>query len=241
MSTEFAAGAEWPDGPDLEALRAQARQWRRAGRQLRQALRADRSERGHPGRDAGHHGRDAGHHGRGRYRHGGQNPFGLLDKLGPPRPRVGRGDIRLAVLGLLEEAPMHGYQLIQEITERSNGQWRASPGSVYPTLSQLEDEELLEPEQNAGRRVMRLTETGRSYVAAHRAEIDAVWDAFAHEGDEQDIDIRHVMGATVQALMQVLGQGNARQRDQARRVLERARRDFYRILAEIDPEDDEQP
>ncbi len=56
-----------------------------------------------------------------------------------------RGDIRAAIVALLAEQPMHGYQVIQELSERTEGVWRPSPGSVYPTLQQLEDEELVEP------------------------------------------------------------------------------------------------
>ena len=85
-------------------------------------------------------------HGRGghrRSRRGMHGPagFGFGGPLGPGR-RAGRGDIRAAILTLLAEEPMHGYQIIQVISERSGGNWTPSPGSVYPTLQQLEDEPL---------------------------------------------------------------------------------------------------
>ena len=71
------------------------------------------------------------------------------------------GEVRLAILSLLSEGPKHGYQLMKEMRERSNGAYRASAGSVYPTLQQLEDEELIESDQQSGRRVYRLTGAGK--------------------------------------------------------------------------------
>ncbi|MGH7606842.1 MAG: PadR family transcriptional regulator, partial [Gemmatimonadales bacterium] len=82
----------------------------------------------------GHRGR---RHGRGRFGPGfgpgfpphGPSPFG-----GRRGRRTNRGDVRTAVLALVAEQPRHGYEIIQEIAERSAGAWRPSPGSVYPTL-----------------------------------------------------------------------------------------------------------
>src|SRR5215813_4068680 len=71
------------------------------------------------------------------------------------------GEVRLALLSLLNEGPKHGYQLMKEMSERSGGIYKASAGSVYPTLQQLEDEGMVEAEMQSGRRVYRLTETGR--------------------------------------------------------------------------------
>jgi DNA-binding PadR family transcriptional regulator len=67
--------------------------------------------------------------------------------------RVGRGDVRAATLLLLAEQPAHGYQIIQQVSERSAGRWQPSPGSVYPALQLLEDEGLVTAEQQEGRRV----------------------------------------------------------------------------------------
>ena len=61
------------------------------------------------------------------------------------RQRARRGAVRGAILRLLAERPMHGYELIGELEERTGGRWRPSPGSVYPTLAQLEDEGLVRP------------------------------------------------------------------------------------------------
>src|SRR3954469_6544354 len=90
---------------------------------------------------------------------------------GKKRKRFRHADVRAAVLVLLDEDPMHGYQLIQEIEERSGGLWQPSPGSVYPVLQQLEDEGLVRIEQTEGRKVASLSEAGRIYVEDNRAEL----------------------------------------------------------------------
>src|SRR5690348_3415009 len=87
---------------------------------------------------------------------------------GPARgPKAGRGDVRAAILALLREAPRNGYQIMTEIEERSGGAWRPSPGAVYPALSQLADEGLIDGEESGGRRTFRLTEAGREYIEQH--------------------------------------------------------------------------
>ena len=89
-------------------------------------------------------------------------------------PRVRRGDVRAAALALLAEEPRNGYQLIQEIAERSDGVWQPSPGSMYPALQQLEDEGLIQAETpEGGRKRYALTAEGRDYVAAHADEVRA--------------------------------------------------------------------
>src|SRR3954464_10942339 len=106
-------------------------------------------------------------------------------------PRAGRGDVRAAILALLAEQPMHGYQIMRELGERSGGVWRPSPGSIYPTLAQLEDEELVRPEDagparpetgDGGRRVFALTDAGREAAEA-AAGGPAPWDEVGVEGD----------------------------------------------------------
>ncbi len=78
---------------------------------------------------------------------GGRGPGRGRGPFGPGGPRRGgrarRGDVRAAILALLGETPMHGYQIIQELETRSNGLWRPSPGSVYPTLQLFVDEGLV--------------------------------------------------------------------------------------------------
>ena len=152
------------------------------------------------------------------------------------RGRAGRGDVRSAVLSLLAEQPMHGYQIIQEIERRSHGAWKPSPGSVYPTLQQLEDEGLVRAEEQEGRRVYRLTEDGQRVTAEKAQEYAGMWDAFTpHEDDTQIGDLVFQVGA---AFVHVMRTGNPDQIAQARKVLARTRSDLYRILGE-DPGGDD--
>ena len=113
--------------------------------------------------------------------------LGFGDRFGPEAffgrgPKVGRGDVRDAILVLLSEQPMHGYQVIQELTERSGGMWcPAASGSVYPTLQQLEDEDLVDADETEGKRVFRLTPAGEQAVAA-RGDRPAPWEREGAEG-----------------------------------------------------------
>lgn len=100
--------------------------------------------------------------------------------MGPGFGRRGRffefGEVRLAILSLLSEGPKHGYQLMKEMKERSGGMYRASAGSVYPTLQQLEDEGLITSERVDGRRVYSLTEAGRKELESDPESVRRIWD-----------------------------------------------------------------
>src|SRR3954447_26254952 len=95
-------------------------------------------------------------------------PEGFPGRRRGGRGRASRGDVRAAVLQLLAEEPMHGYQLMQAIAERSGGRWAPSPGAIYPTISQLEDEGLVTVTADAGVKLVTLTDAGREHVEARR-------------------------------------------------------------------------
>lgn len=155
-------------------------------------------------------------------------------------PRARRGDVRAAALALLAEQPMNGYQIIQEIGERSGGVWRPSPGSVYPALQQLEDEGLIRAEAGeGGRRAYRLTPEGEAYAQAHQSELAAPWDVVAGSAGSVAIEMRKLIGQVAMAAFQVVSAGNEAQAAQARRVLTDARKALYRILAADDDEADD--
>jgi len=159
--------------------------------------------------------------------------------MGDPRagrgPRAKRGDVRAAALALLAEEPMNGYQIIQEIGERSDGVWRPSPGSVYPALQQLEDEGLIVAQAGeSGRRSYQLTDEGRSYVEAHPDEVRAPWDTVAGAMGDSALQMRSLLGQVGMAGFQVLSAGTDAQVRQARQVLTDARKALYRILAADD-------
>lgn len=144
--------------------------------------------------------------------------------------RARRGDVRAAVLRLLAEQPMHGYQIIQELSARSEGAWSPSPGSVYPTLQLLADEGLVTAEETGGKRVFSLTEAGAA-AAAETAEQPAPWDEAA-QGDTGANEYRSAAGKLVQAVFQIGKSGTAEQRAAAIEILTDARKKLYTILAE---------
>jgi DNA-binding PadR family transcriptional regulator len=133
---------------------------------------------------------------------------------------------------------MNGYQVIQEIAERSGGVWKPSPGSVYPTLQQLEDEGLVRVDAQEGRRLYELTDEGRAYVESHPQEMSAPWEAMSSPPDERG-DIRPLVGQALAALWQIAVSGSAEQQARAREVLDDARRRLYGILADGDDGDDD--
>jgi DNA-binding PadR family transcriptional regulator len=144
---------------------------------------------------------------------------------GRGRARVRRGDVRSAILDVLAASaePINGYQVIQQIADRSSGAWKPSPGSVYPTIAQLQDEGLVE-DSPIGRKTMQLTDAGREYVAGHAEELAAVWQPFDEEGPEDAADLRQVIGQTVGAIIQVASTGTPDQRDKAVAILAETRR-----------------
>jgi DNA-binding PadR family transcriptional regulator len=166
----------------------------------------------------------------------GWGPPGFGPWFGEPRsmgaPRVKRGDVRAAALALLAEQPRNGYQIIQEIGERSGGVWRPSPGSVYPALQQLEDEGLIQAETpEGGRRRYALTADGTGYVSAHPDEVRAPWDVVARSVGDDAIELRGLFGQVAMAAIQVMRVGTDAQVAQAQQVLTDTRRRLYRILA----------
>ena len=141
--------------------------------------------------------------------------------------RANRGDVRAAVLALLAEAPMHGYQIISELDERTGGAWKPSPGSVYPTLQMLADEGLVRSEPEGGKNVFHLTDSGRRAAAQGDS---APWDAVA--GDGATVDVRRTIAQLAMAFKQVTHTGTVDQVERATRILNDARKAIYGILAE---------
>jgi DNA-binding PadR family transcriptional regulator len=173
--------------------------------------------------------------GGGRHQHGGFGPdfgFGPADGRGRGRGRAGRGDVRAAIISLLAEGPRNGYQIIQEINERTGGLWRVSSGSVYPAIAQLEDEGLIEPADGNGRKLFALTQAGREDAARNAGQLARLWRA----GDEDDrlgefLRYRELIAQLAAATWQVSEVGTQAQREEAKRVLARARQSMYRLLA----------
>jgi DNA-binding PadR family transcriptional regulator len=161
--------------------------------------------------------------------------FGPGPGFGPrahhSRGRGGRrGNVRAAILALLTERPMHGYEMIQELDQRTGGAWRPSPGSIYPTLQLLEDEGKITSEESGGRRAYTLTDDGRA--EATTAAENAPWTEFSAETVSSGHDTREAIGGIFMALKQIGFERDREQWARAVEVLNETKRKLYAILAE---------
>jgi DNA-binding PadR family transcriptional regulator len=167
---------------------------------------------------------------------GGPAPFGPWwgGGRGWRAQKARRGDVRAAILAVLAEQPMNGYQIIQEIATRSGGVWKPSPGSIYPTLQQLEDEGLVRVEtDSAGRRAYTLSDEGRAYVTEHAEEVSAPWQAMSEAGVDDD-GLKPLIGQVAGAVWQIVATGTPEQQAKGREALVELRKKLYSILAEDD-------
>lgn len=189
------------------------------------------------------------HHARGgdggqSWRHGGPPPWvagllGVTQSGGTRGPRVRRGDVRVAILDVLSVEPMNGYQLINQIAARTGGAWKPSPGSVYPTVQQLEDEGLVEGTSTNGRRQNTLTEAGRTYVDEHPDELAATWRPFDEDAEPDEhatADLKPAVGQVMGAVWHVVTSGSPQQQADAAEILGDTRRKLYGLLADGDPQ-----
>ncbi len=147
-----------------------------------------------------------------------------------------RGDIRTAALLLLAEEPRNGYQIMQEVEERSDGAWRPSPGSVYPALQQLEDEGLIRSEEIDGRKLFRLTDAGQAQLKDRGEDAPTPWEQMSGDVSDQVTELAKLAREVAFAFAQVMRTGSDAQLAEARKVLTATRRDLYRILGEGDPD-----
>jgi DNA-binding PadR family transcriptional regulator len=150
----------------------------------------------------------------------------------PPGPKASRGDVRAAILALLQEGSRNGYQIMSEIAERSRGAWKPSPGAVYPALAQLADEGLIEDEKSGGRRVFSLTEAGREYVAANPEMARGAWESSKQQEAWQVPGLFAEAARLGSGIVQLAHAGTPAQVHAAEQLLERTRRELYRILAD---------
>jgi DNA-binding PadR family transcriptional regulator len=230
----FAGGPTAGLGFGPQARRTLHEQRRQARREFRDHIR---------GHDAGHEGPFGPGFGRGFGSGGFPLGYAYIPGLGfGPIPRGGRrgafgrrgrrGDVRTAILILLAERPMHGYEMIQEIAERSHNLWRPSPGSVYPTLQLLVDEGLIVGSETEGsKRVFELTEEGRA--AAEKIE-NTPWDEIAGGVDPSHIDLRTAVDQLIAAATQSAFAATADQLQRITEMVNNIRRDIYNVLSEDD-------
>jgi DNA-binding PadR family transcriptional regulator len=182
----------------------------------------------------------------GRGRHGDWEPGAGFGAWGPPfgppgfgfglrgrgpRGRARRGNVRAAILALLAERPMHGYEMIQELATRTNGMWQPSPGSIYPALQLLEDEGLIASQQTEGKRLYSLTDAGRA-EAERQPSAQTPWDQMTAGVDPAMFGLRDAAFQVGVAVMQVAQAGTEGQQAEALEILTETRRRLYSILAQ---------
>ena len=151
---------------------------------------------------------------------------------GRGRGRGRRGDVRAAILSLLVERPMHGYEMIQEIAARSQDLWKPSPGSVYPTLQLLVDEDLIKSAPGEGsKKLFELTDAGRE--TAEKIETPP-WEEITDGADPGHANLRGAVGQLMGAVAQSAHAASAEQQQRIVDVVNNARREIYGILGETD-------
>jgi len=149
-----------------------------------------------------------------------------------PWSRARRGHVRAAILSVLGDGPMHGYQIMQRLEERSGGMWRPSPGSVYPTLQMLEDEGLVKGEEVDGKRVFSLTEAGVKAAAESKERHGTPWEHEEGEETSPRFRLRRSVFQLGAAVRQVGTTGSAAQVEQTLEILAEARKRIYTLLAD---------
>ena len=159
---------------------------------------------------------------------GGYGPHAFYQRGGR---RANRGDIRSAILLLLEEGPSNGYGLIKAITEKTGGVWRPSPGSVYPTLQQLVDEELILADGDSKRTEYSLSDAGREYVKENADDLARTWQSNPGPS-EADAAFFKSVGKLIGVVHQFRYSATDAQRTAATEKLDEARRALYLILAD---------
>lgn len=212
---------------DRRALHEQRKQ---ARREFRESVRA---QAGHDGPFGRGFGRGFGPGGFGPGGFGpGFGPGGRGGRRGGQGRRGRRGDVRAAILVLLAERPMHGYEIIQEVAERSQDLWKPSPGSVYPTLQLLVDEGLIVSTESEGsKKLFALTDAGKE--AAEKVATPP-WEEIADGVDPVHLNLRAAIGQLFGAVAQSAHAANEEQQQRILDIVNNARREIYTILGEDD-------
>jgi len=145
----------------------------------------------------------------------------------------GPGEVRLALLSLLEQSPQHGYQLMKGLEERSGGTYRASAGTVYPTLQQLEDEDRVHSEPGGGKRVYELTDAGRAELEAKAEQVEGIWqraddwESWSGMWEPEASELWRPGLRMMKAALRAVGRSDHPDRvDEVRDILDRARREI---------------
>ncbi len=151
---------------------------------------------------------------------------------GPRRAFFRQGEVRLALLSLLGDGPAHGYELMKRLEERSGGMYRASAGTVYPVLQQLEDEGLVRALEEEGKRVYHLTDAGKEELLLHEEAVARIWKRAGgwkewgvHMGPET-AEIWGTWGRLTKAAFKAAARAEFEETERIREILERARKEL---------------
>jgi DNA-binding PadR family transcriptional regulator len=146
-----------------------------------------------------------------------------------------QGEVRLALLSLLEDEPGHGYELMKRLEERSGGLYQASAGTVYPVLQQLEDEGLVRSEEIDGKRVYQLADAGREELLLHEEDTDRIWkratgwkDWGSRMGPET-AEIWGSWGRLSKAAFKAAARSDFEHTEKVREILDRARKELEEL------------
>jgi DNA-binding PadR family transcriptional regulator len=167
----------------------------------------------------GHSGRHGGGSTRGGFGGGGRGGRGRF---------FGPGDLRLVLLALIEEKPRHGYELIKDLEAKFGGAYAPSPGSVYPTLTLLEELGHVRSTATEGtKRLVEITDEGRRYVADNQAALDSAMSrmamaARAASGEMPPPDVHHAMHTLKAALSFHRARWDAGETERVRKIIEEA-------------------
>jgi DNA-binding PadR family transcriptional regulator len=146
----------------------------------------------------------------------------------------GAGEIRLALLSMLESGPKHGYELMKELETKSGGIYKASAGAVYPALQQLEDEGLVTSDTAAGKRTYSLTEAGKSELQREAETVKKIWQRAEQAGDwgpwmgPEGAEVMRPAAAVMKAALKAATRGShdSAKIAKIREILERAKREI---------------
>ena len=154
---------------------------------------------------------------------------------GPRRSFFRQGEVRLALLSLLDDGPAHGYELMKRLEERSGGMYKASAGTVYPVLQQLEDEGLIRGQEEDGKKVYHLTEAGRAELASHADAVERIWQRAGgwkewgvHTGPET-AEIWGAWGRLTKAAFKAAAKSDFEDTEKVRAILDRARKELEKL------------
>jgi DNA-binding PadR family transcriptional regulator len=151
---------------------------------------------------------------------------------GPGRRFFRQGEVRLAILSLLKDEAAHGYELMKRLEERSGGMYRASAGTIYPVLQQLEDEGLVRIQEEGGKKIYHLTDAGREELLLHGEDIERIWQR-AHGWKDwgstmgpETAEIWGSWGRLSKAAFKAAARSDFESTDRIRQILDKARKDL---------------